>query len=77
MRLVPPPGAIAQLGERLDRTQEVASSSLASSMFTNFLQRVGFLCGSLKEAFGGAGPARVHMGCGRFTTPLLNAVAKL
>jgi hypothetical protein len=27
----PPPGAIAQLGERLDRTQEVAGSSPASS----------------------------------------------
>jgi hypothetical protein len=29
---LPPPGAIAQLGERLDRTQEVAGSSPASSM---------------------------------------------
>jgi hypothetical protein len=28
---VPPLGAIAQLGERLDRTQEVAGSSPASS----------------------------------------------
>jgi hypothetical protein len=27
-----PPGAIAQLGERLDRTQEVAGSSPASSI---------------------------------------------
>ena len=36
-RLTPPPGAIAQLGERLDRTQEVASSSLASSIFREVL----------------------------------------
>ncbi len=35
-RTAPPPhGAIAQLGERLDRTQEVASSSLASSTSRN------------------------------------------
>src|SRR5207248_2822402 len=31
-RLSPPHGAIAQLGERLDRTQEVAGSSPASSI---------------------------------------------
>src|SRR5215469_10684398 len=32
VRHLPPPGAIAQLGERLDRTQEVAGSSPASSI---------------------------------------------
>ena len=33
----PPPGAIAQLGERLDRTQEVGGSSPPSSIFEKFL----------------------------------------
>ena len=37
-----PFGAIAQLGERLDRTQEVAGSSPASSM--KDLQRQVFCC---------------------------------
>src|SRR5204863_10030422 len=35
-------GAIAQLGERLDRTQEVAGSSPASSIGRNPPQRTGF-----------------------------------
>ena len=39
----PPPGAIAQLGERLDRTQEVAGSSPASSMVQKVLQSGTFL----------------------------------
>ena len=38
----PPHGAIAQLGERLDRTQEVGGSSPPSSIFTKFLQGRGF-----------------------------------
>jgi hypothetical protein len=42
-------GAIAQLGERLDRTQEVAGSSPASSTLTNrmmmgFWRRLTRLC---------------------------------
>jgi hypothetical protein len=41
VRLTPPPGAIAQLGERLDRTQEVASSSLASSISRKCLEMAG------------------------------------
>ena len=48
------PGAIAQLGERLDRTQEVAGSSPASSMtkrppFPGLLlvmRRLGFILGA-------------------------------
>jgi hypothetical protein len=32
-KLSTPPGAVAQLGERLDRTQEVRGSSPLSSMF--------------------------------------------
>src|ERR671919_1223322 len=38
-------GAIAQLGERLDRTQEAAGSSQASSIAEKPCQCVGFLVG--------------------------------
>src|SRR5215218_6532332 len=44
-----PPGAIAQLGERLDRTQEAAGSSPASSI-------AGIPHGYWVCAFAGAGP---------------------
>src|SRR5690349_12551606 len=41
-RFRPPHGAIAQLGERLDRTQEVAGSSPASSTLGKSLQTRSF-----------------------------------
>src|SRR5579864_8526629 len=40
-RSLPPLGAIAQLGERLDRTQEVAGSSPASSIVVWMIACVG------------------------------------